>query len=78
MEAVAITNCTGMFPCPVNTWGMLGEDHKVVMQAWDGEWRCEGLVPHEHEIVPWDDGCMRLRDASRSVYAKKPNGAENR
>ena len=78
LEAVAITNCTGMFPCPVNTWGMLGEDHKVVMQAWDGEWRCEGLVPHEHEIVPWDDGCMRLRDASRSVYAKKPNGAENR
>lgn len=78
LSAVAITNCTGMFPCPVNTWGMLGEDHKVTMQAWDGEWRCEGLAPHEHEIVPWDASCVKLLEASRPVYPLKPNGAANR
>jgi glucan phosphoethanolaminetransferase (alkaline phosphatase superfamily) len=78
LRAVAITNCTGMFPCPVNTWGMLDEDHKVVMQAWDGEWRCESLEPVEHELAPWDDGCVKLLEASRPVFAKKPNGAPNR
>ncbi len=78
LEPLAITNCTGMFPCPVNTWGMLDEDHKMVMQAWDGEWRCMGLVPREHEIVPWDPPCDRLREASRLVYEKKPNGMGNR
>lgn len=78
LGAVAITNCTGMFPCPVNTWGMLGEDHKLVMQAWDGEWRCVALGPLEHEVVPWDGACMGLLDASRGVYAKKPNGVLNK
>lgn len=78
LAPTAITNCTGMFPCPVNTWGMLGERHKVVMQAWDGEWRCESLVPREHEEIPWGEGCTRLLEASRKVFPKKPNGAENR
>lgn len=78
LRPVAVTNCTGMFPCPVNTWGMLDEDHKVVMQAWDGEWRCESLVPEEHELAPWDDGCVKLLEASRPVFAKKPNGAPNK
>jgi len=78
LAPVAITNCTGMFPCPVNTWGMLGEDHKVVMQAWDGEWRCEALLPTEHELAPWDAPCVKLLEASRPVFEKKPNGAPNR
>lgn len=78
LAPTAVTNCTGMFPCPVNTWGMLGERHKVVMQAWDGEWRCESLVPAEHEEIPWSEGCVRLLEASRGVFPKKPNGAENR
>ncbi len=73
-----ITNCTGMFPCPVNTWGLLAGDRKLVMQAWDGEWRCLGLGAEEREIAPFDAPCEQLREASRGVYPVKPNRDPNR
>ncbi|HVJ90223.1 MAG TPA: sulfatase-like hydrolase/transferase, partial [Labilithrix sp.] len=27
-SAIPVTNCTEMFPCPLETWGMLGAEHK--------------------------------------------------
>ena len=42
--AIPMTNCTGMFRCPLDTWGLYGEGRKLIAQAWDPGWRCLDLA----------------------------------
>lgn len=70
-----ITNCSGMWQCPLNAWGLLAGDRKLFAQVWDGEWRCLSLRQGEREIDL--AGCADLVKASRDVFATKPNGAAN-
>jgi arylsulfatase A-like enzyme len=73
---VPITNCTEMFPCPVNTWGVLFEDRALEAQRWDGDWRCLDLRA-ESELDPRDPFCQRLRDASKASFPELPNRRPN-
>lgn len=70
-----ITNCSGMWQCPINAWGLLAGDRKLTAQAWDGEWRCLRLAGGEREVPL--GGCADLVAASRAVFRTKPNGASN-
>jgi len=77
-----VTNCTGMFPCPLDTWGLYEEDRKLVARRWDPGWSClaltaQGEGPAER-ASPSDPACDRLRAASRIVFPTLPNGAPNR
>lgn len=72
---VPVTNCTAMFPCPLNTWGMLGERQELLAQAWDGGWRC--LEHGGRALPPEDPACLSLRRASQAYFARQPNGASN-
>ncbi len=71
---VPITNCTTMFPCPLHTWGVLGESALLGAQAWDADWHC---LPLEGANEPKAAACEALRRASMTFFAKKPNGAPN-
>ena len=73
---VPITNCTSMFPCPLDTWGMLGDGHALVAQPWDGDWNCVDLLTHAERTT--DPACARLRDASRAFFPELPGGRTNR
>jgi hypothetical protein len=76
---VPVTNCTSMFPCPLNTWGMLDDDRKLVSQVWDGGWTCTALSDGEERVVqPFDDRCDRLRSLSQRTFPLLPNGSPNR
>lgn len=67
-----ITNCTELFPCPINTWGLLAEGKKLTAQSWDGNWRCLFLQGEERER---DLGqCADLVQAACKFYAHLPNG----
>jgi Sulfatase len=74
--AVPITNCTAMWQCPLDAWGVLQGDRKLFSQVWDGEWRCLALRGGEKEIDLHQ--CLDLLEASRAWFATKPNGAPNR
>ena len=67
-----ITNCTELFPCPINTWGLLGDDIKLTAQSWDGNWRCLGLSPVEGERTL--EHCERLVRAACQIFPRLPNG----
>jgi glucan phosphoethanolaminetransferase (alkaline phosphatase superfamily) len=71
LGAIPITNCTELFPCPINTWGVLGRRTKLVAQAWDGQWRCVALDGSEREIDL--DTCTDLRQAACRHFATMPN-----
>jgi hypothetical protein len=76
--AIPVTNCTGMFRCPLNTWGLFAEDRKLVAQAWDAGWTCLDLGSGEHIAPPGDPACARLQIASREHFPLLPNGSPNR
>jgi glucan phosphoethanolaminetransferase (alkaline phosphatase superfamily) len=78
---IAVTNCTAMFPCPLNTWGLYGDDRKLVSRAWDGGWSCMALGDpggEEREAARDDPACEALRVFSRRTFPLLPNGAPNR
>lgn len=76
-EPVPISNCTGIFTCPFNNWGMLDGFLSVQAQAWDGWWRCVDMRTSQELPMATAD-CLRLQAASRRWYPTLPNGAENK
>lgn len=78
-RALPISNCSAGYRCPLNTWGMLGDAHALVAQAWDGDYACMPLLAHENASAPVVDAeCTRLREASKVYFERQPNGAPNR
>jgi hypothetical protein len=76
---IPVTNCTGMFPCPLNTWGLYAGDRKLVAQVYDSGWRCLALDGAEERLLDGPDpGCARLRSLSEQTFPLLPNGAPNR
>src|SRR5581483_8598960 len=51
---IPVTNCTGMFPCPLNTWGVYEDDRKLVARIYDGGWTCLALGGAERDADPGD------------------------
>ena len=76
-EAFPITNCTEMFPCPMNTWGLLENDHKLQARIFDTSWTCTVTGPGPERSVG-DPTCEHLRAESRKLYPVLPNGQPNR
>lgn len=70
-----ITNCTDSYHCPLNTWGVLGEKHKLVAQAWDGKWRCTTLESGEREVDLQQ--CPELIRTACATFPTLPSGAQN-
>ena len=76
---IPVTNCTGMFPCPVNTWGLYAGDRKLLARVYDSGWRCLALGGPEERLVDGPDlACAGLRTVSRQTFPLLPNGAPNR
>jgi hypothetical protein len=75
-EPVPLTNCTSLFPCPLETWGLLDDTHELTAQAWDADFRCTTLAGLPESAA--HPACERLRDASKKWFAAKPNGTPNR
>ena len=73
-EPVPLTNCTALFPCPLDTWGVLDDAHELVAQPWDADFRCVPLAGGNDD----PHGCGPLREASRRWFPRKPNGTANR
>jgi hypothetical protein len=75
-RAIPISNCSAGFPCPMNTWGMLGDTHSYIAQAWDGWFLCADLDTPESAIVTHTE-CDRLHAASKTYFPLQPNGKPN-
>ncbi len=78
-RALPISNCSAGYRCPLNTWGMLGDRHALIAQAWDADYSCMPLGTTENTAAPVVDAeCTFLRAASQRYFEKQPNGAPNR
>lgn len=72
---IAVTNCNGSFKCPLDNWGLLGEQAALVAQAWDPGWRCITLSGNG---TPDPSACSELGQLSRTRFRLLPNGEENK
>lgn len=72
-RTVPLTNCTPSFPCPLSTWGVLGETHTLIAQPWDRDFLCLRI----HGDIETGAECTRLRAASRQWFPLLPNGDVN-
>jgi len=72
---LAVTNCSEMWTCPLNAWGIFDGDRKLTAQPWDPGWRCFALQGGEREQEL--SQCADLVRASRGVFPKRPNGDAN-
>lgn len=73
---LALTNCSAMWSCPINGWGMLYGDRKLTAQPWDRGWKCLSLAGGEHEVPL--DRCADLVEASRGAFPTRPDNEPNR
>jgi hypothetical protein len=71
-----MTNCSASFPCPLNAWGMLGDEHSVIGQPWDREFVCIRLDSPTSDPVD-EPECAKLREASKVFFPTLPNGKPN-
>jgi hypothetical protein len=75
-EPIPVTNCTAMFPCPMNTWGLLAPGRALVAQPWDYAFHCVDLSS-ERDLAD-DPGCADLTVRSRVIFPTLPYGGPNR
>ena len=75
--AIPISNCTAIFPCALNVWGMLRDDHAVMAQPWDQGFRCVDFATGD-DAAPVTAGCARLREESKAFFPLLPNRQPNR
>ncbi|MEP7124463.1 MAG: sulfatase-like hydrolase/transferase [Byssovorax sp.] len=76
-RAIPISNCTAIFPCALNVWGMLRDDHAVVGQPWDYGFRCVNFATGD-DAAPMADACLQLREDSKAFFPTLPNRRPNR
>ena len=76
-RAVPMTSCNASSRCPLNTWGMLGDEHALVAQAWDAHWNCVRLDDRGSQD-PEAPECERLRATSKAYFSTLPGGEVNR
>ena len=75
--AIPISNCTAIFPCALNVWGMLRDDQAVMAQPWDQGFRCVDFAAGD-DAAPMTAGCARLREDSKAFFPLLPNRRPNR
>ncbi len=75
--AIPISNCTAIFPCALNVWGMMKDDHAVTARPWDSRFRCVDFTSGEDD-APMDGECARLREDSKAFFPLLPNRRPNR
>lgn len=72
-----VTNCTAMFPCALDNWGMMKDGYLIFAQPWDYGWNCVDLA-NKNDRAPADTpACVALVEASKRVYPKLPNKRSN-
>lgn len=74
---VPLTNCTPLFSCPLQNWGVLGDTQVLVSQAWDDDFRCVELRSGREGLSLGEPACARLKQASRALWPLLPNGRPN-
>ena len=72
--ALAMTNCSGIWGCAFQNWGVMQGSRKLVAREWDDAWRCHDVLadPGErNDLGP--AGCAELLPLADRVFGGLPS-----
>jgi len=74
VEAVPLSNCTGVWECGFRNWGMMQGPLKIQAREWDGEFHCFDVRtdPDEQKNLG-EAACGSLPSLARSLFHVMPN-----
>ncbi len=73
-----ISNCTKLFPCPLQTYGVMKDGLVLHAQPWNDAWQCVKFGAKNELLAHDTPACVELKEASRGIYPTLPNGGPNR
>jgi hypothetical protein len=74
LQAVPLSNCTGVWGCEFRNWGMMQGPLKIQAREWDGEFHCFDLRADPEETNNLgEQACGALPQLARSVFHVMPN-----
>jgi glucan phosphoethanolaminetransferase (alkaline phosphatase superfamily) len=75
LTTLAMTNCSGVWGCAFENWGVMRGFRKVHAREWDKEWLCYDVQsdPSEMSPIPLSDpGCAALASRADEVFGALP------
>ncbi len=74
LQAVPLSNCTGVWQCEFRNWGMMQGPIKIQAREWDGEFHCFDLRADPEETNNLgEQACGNLPQLARSLFHVMPN-----
>lgn len=68
-----LTNCTELWSCAFENWGLLKGQLKLQAREWDSDYRCFDLKLDPDESADLGaDACAELRDLARRTFSRRP------
>ena len=73
---IAMTNCTQLWGCAFNNWGMMQGFAKVEARPWDADWHCWDVQTDPNESRPTHStNCDELSRRSLTLFGALPKDA---
>ncbi len=70
---VAMTNCSGVWGCAFENWGVMRGSHKLIAREWDNGWLCYDVSADVDELSPLAlTHCGELLTAAERVFQALP------
>ena len=72
-EPLLMSNCTGVWSCAFENWGIMQKNMKLESRAWDSGWRCHDLSKDPFELKNLDlSECGELVKLAEEAYGRLP------
>ena len=72
-ETIEMTNCTGVWGCAFENWGVMRGWRKVHAREWDTSWLCYDVKADPEELTPLSlESCRDLVDEAERIYGGLP------
>jgi glucan phosphoethanolaminetransferase (alkaline phosphatase superfamily) len=70
---LALTNCSGVWGCAFENWGVMRGTRKLVAREWDAAWLCYDVAADPLELTPLDGAaCDGLRGDAELTFGALP------
>ena len=70
-RTVALTNCSGVWGCAFENWGVMRGSRKVLAREWERDWVCYDIKTDPEELHPRSD-CADLVAEAQRIHQRLP------
>jgi arylsulfatase A-like enzyme len=72
-QPLLLSNCTGVWSCAFENWGIMQKNLKVESRAWDTGWKCHDVAKDPLELKNLDlSECGNLVKLADEAYGRLP------